>query len=213
MIPRWLQGGWRREGRARGGEPMVEHSDVLWLQTSSYFADLRVPSVPAGAQLDELDVARAFSGVGSFDPPRFTWTHDIDTVPWGGPDVAELDGQSAVLLERGPGYVERWRREEPAADGAVLEWYRRSRLRRRGAPSARLVVVGHLAVGVWHRPVPAAAAFVQRARGWSTTAVLGEVPQRLELLHAMLGGLDRHEDLPAGWIRRDVDGSEEQGEP
>jgi len=204
-VPRWLQGAWRREGLARGDEPLVEQSDVLWLQTSTYFADLRIPGDPVARELDELDEAQAFSGVGSFVPPRFTWTHDIDTRRRPrSPDTAVLDGQSALLLERGEGYVERWRREAESASVGVLEWYRGiTKLRRWPAPAARIVVVGHLAVGVWRSPSRAAAAFERTPAGWSMTATLGKIAQKPERLRELLRGLDEEEDLAAGWIRRD----------
>ncbi len=122
-VPRWLQGAWRREGLSRKDGPMLERSDVLWLQTATYFADVRIPNLPVVGELDGLDEGQAFSGVSSFVGPRFTWAHDIDTRQQHllSSDTALLERQSTFLLERGEDYVERWRREAEPDRVAVLE--------------------------------------------------------------------------------------------
>ena len=209
QVPRWVQGAWRREGSARGQASLVERCDVLWLQTPTYFADLRVPNQPVEDVLDELDEAQAFSGVGVFRSHVFTWIHDIDTRrrPDDRPDVATLEADSTLLFERGEGYLERWRREEVRTDFAVADWnVSPSPERRASAPSGRIVVVGHLAIGVWSKPSAAAAGFVRMRAGWSTTATIGRVPQKEKVLTGLLGALDRDEALAAGWTRRPPQG-------
>jgi hypothetical protein len=179
---------------------------VLWLQTATYFADVRIPDLPVVGELDALDEAQAFSGVGSFVEPRFTWTHDIDTRASRplSPDTALLEGQSTYLLERGEDYVERWRREAEPDRVAVLEWHGETAARRHGpAPLARIVVVGRLAIGVWRHPSPAATSLVRAPGGWSTTATLGRLAQAPDVVEVMLDAMDRGDDLTKGWVRSD----------
>jgi hypothetical protein len=204
-VPRWLQGAWRREGLARRDGPMEERSDVLWLQTASYFADVRVPNLPVVGELDGLDERQAFSGVGSFVDPRFTWDHDIDTRQRQllSSDTALLERRSTFLLERGEDYVERWRREAEPDRVAVLEWSGEACAPTEGpAPLARIVVVGRLAVGVWRHPSPAATSLVRASTGWSTTATFGRLGPERELVEVMLDRMDRGHDLVRGWIRK-----------
>jgi hypothetical protein len=204
-VPRWLQGAWRREGLARKGGPMVERSDVLWLQTATYFADVRVPNLPVVGELDGLDERQAFSGVGSFVGPRFTWAHDIDTRQQHllSSDTALFEEQSSFLLERGEDYVERWRREAEPDRVAVLEWRGEASGPTEGpAPLARIVVVGRLAVGVWRHPSLAATSLVRASAGWSTTATFGRLGPERELVEVMLDRMDRGHDLVGGWIRK-----------
>lgn len=201
-VPRWLQGAWRREGLARGDGPMVERSDVLWLQTATYFADVRVPNLPVVGELDGLDERQAFSGVGSFVDPRFTWAHDIDTrqqhlLP---SDTALLEEEPTFLVERGQDYVERWRREAEPDGVAVLEWHGEASGPTEGpVPLARIVVVDRFAVGVWRHPSLAATSLVRASAGWSTTVLLGWLGQEPELVEVLLDRLDRGYDLAGGW--------------
>jgi hypothetical protein len=183
---------------------MLERSDVLWLQTATYFADVRIPNLPIVGELDGLDEGQAFSGVGSFVEPRFTWAHDIDTRQQHllSSDTALLEGRSTLLLERGEDYVERWRREAEPDSVAVLEWRGEACGPAEGpAPLARIVVVGRLAVGVWRHPSPAATSLVRASTGWSTTATLG-LGQEPGLVEVMLDRMERGYGPPGGWVRK-----------
>lgn len=203
-VPRWLQGAWRREGLARGSSPFVERSDVLWLQSCSYFADLRIPHPSPAQELDVLDMAQAFSGVGTYEPPRFTWFHEIDTreVPAGQPDVADLEEQAALLIERGADYVERWRREDDACEVAVYELTQTPGKAPHAAPLARIVMVGHLAVGVWRTPGSGSVSFKKAAGGWIITATLGNLDHEQGMLEEVLAGLNAGRMNLAGWVRK-----------
>jgi hypothetical protein len=157
----------------------------------------------AGTQSGGLDERQAFSGVGSFVDPRFTWDHDIDTRQQQllSSDTALLERRSTFLLERGEDYVERWRREAEPDRVAVLEWSGEACAPTEGpAPLARIVVVGRLAVGVWRHPSPAATSLVRASTGWSTTATFGRLGPDRELVEVMLDRMDRGHDLVGGWI-------------
>jgi hypothetical protein len=190
--PAWLEGAWRREGRAFGPGPLEEISRVLWLQAGGYFADLRVPTHPAGPNLSHLDVAQAFSGSVRQEGSTLTWRHDLDTLrrPAGYEDTAEVEWRGSVLLERGPHHVEVWRREVDPACIAAVE-------RRAAATSsvtARIVLVADLFVAVWGGRDPGGAVLRFEDGGWEIEAQVGEGPIPWAAVLAVRSG-----DLPAGW--------------
>ena len=166
-----LDGAWRRAGRAVDGGPFVEQSNVLWLQTGTYFADLRVPDGPVEPAMSYLDDAQAFSGHSRYDPPRVTWLHDLDTMarPPGYEDTALVEDHGALLVERGEGYVERWQRQRISDWSIVLQRNDPGS----GAPVARTVVVAHLALAVWAGPVAGGVSLVHRRGKWTEVASVG----------------------------------------
>jgi hypothetical protein len=216
-----LGGAWRRAGLAWGGDSLfVERADALWLQVGDFFADLRVPYEPADPEATVLDTAQAFSGQVRYDPPRVTWSHDLDTMarPAGHRDSAVVERHGSMLFERGKGYMERWQRERAPEQVAVMQ---------RDDPGsgyalARIVVVADLALGVWVDPVPGGVALVRRQGEWSIVATVGPTgpsdpgggagpsapggvngppfPIIVEVLQAGTGRyLDANQTLPAGW--------------
>jgi len=170
-VPRWLQGVWRRAGRAVDGQPPEEVSDVVWAQVGSYFADVRVPVAAMGngsAVLCHLDGPQAFSGSLSCDGETVTWRHDLDTNGHpAGDDCALLERKGSAVIERGAGYLELWNRAE-RGPAAVLE-----RLDRDGRPTARVITVADLTVAVWAGRRAGGATLRFDDGGWEIEAYVG----------------------------------------
>lgn len=168
--PGWLNGLWRREGRAFGPDPLEEVSDVVWLQVGGYFADLRLPRDGTAKKISRLDQAQAFTGSVSWDGLTVTWRHDIDTLgrPAGYQETAVVEPNGSTLLGRGPGYLERWRRETDVGPTAVIE-----RRTASGSVSARVVSVAHMTVSVWGGTEPGGATLCFEAGGWDIEARVG----------------------------------------
>jgi len=105
-VPPELVGAWRRVGVTLGGRRLVDHCDVVWLQTPSWFADVRLRLAP-GRAAPTADVPAwlyaeaAFGGVAAWSAPRMTWRHELDldgSVP---PGCNDLCFDAGVLVERG----------------------------------------------------------------------------------------------------------------
>ncbi|HEX3841374.1 MAG TPA: hypothetical protein VHU85_11325 [Acidimicrobiales bacterium] len=196
--PSWLEGAWRREGLALGGGPLVERSDVLWLQVGRFFADLRVPHTEEDPEASRWDVAQAFSGTIDYQAPRLTWRHDLDTAPRpaGHADTAVVEFHDGVLLERGDDYLEQWRREEGPRRAAVIQ----RDVRGTGTVDARIVQVGDRALAVWADPAPVGAVLERRPGRWSVTATVGiELPADPGPEALLQLAEDPSEPLPDGW--------------
>ncbi len=105
-VPRELVGAWRRVGLTLDGARLVDYCDVLWLQTATSFADIRlrlVPddAVPTDGIPDWFYARAAFAGISRWSPPRMTWEHELDfdgSVPPGSNVLRAGDG---VLVEEG----------------------------------------------------------------------------------------------------------------
>jgi hypothetical protein len=198
--PDWLEGAWRREGLATDGGPLVERSDVLWLQVGWFFADLRAPRRAGDPEAGHLDVAQAFSGRIDYQSPRVTWFHDLDTTarPAGHADTATVACRDGVLLERGDGYLERWRRTVGGMPAMVIQ----RETPGTGATSARIVQVGDHALAVWDDPAAAGAAMERRGDRWSVNTTVGVEPSpavtsMMEMVLREAEGRTRC--LPDGW--------------
>jgi hypothetical protein len=118
-VPDEFVGAWQRQSIELDGREPTETAAVIWLQTQSAFADLRL-DVHSGAAL------ACFAGHTSWQPPRLHWRHDLDlagsahadigAVAWLGDDLVEsgeTDVDGAVVP-----YVEVWRRL-PGAEGTL----------------------------------------------------------------------------------------------
>ena len=128
MIPERFRGAWRRVSIAvDGGEP-VEPSRVVWVQTASAYADIRVPRIGFG----DLQPAMSFAGTTRWVDPHLHWRHDLDLdqrrSPDDGGDVGRVSWCGADLVETGTfgddapvPYVEVWRRM-PGSDGPTQDW-------------------------------------------------------------------------------------------
>lgn len=77
MIPERFRGAWRRVSLSVGGAPPVEPSEVVWVQTASAFADIRVPRLGFG----DLHPAASFAGTTRWIDPHLHWRHDLDLDP------------------------------------------------------------------------------------------------------------------------------------
>ena len=115
-LPVAYTGVWQRQSLAIAGRSPFEDSDVIWLQTRSYFADLRTPHCMHGAAAR----VSAFSGTIRWQAPRITFIHDLDLAD-SADDSAELElvaESEDFLIERGVHrhgtqlirYEETWRR-------------------------------------------------------------------------------------------------------
>jgi hypothetical protein len=130
-VPAQLRGLWRRLSLTA---PNVNDTTtrVLWLQTASLFADIRIPadrldlSSAAGfaAVSDDGLIALAamagFAGVLEVEGDICRWRRELDFQPPGGPpDEGRFRLEGDLLIETGihADYEEVWRRETPAAPG------------------------------------------------------------------------------------------------
>jgi len=109
VVPREFAGAWRRTDLHVGGQ-LRDDADVLWLQTSEWYADLRIPHDDHGGPIE------AFAGPARWVEPYFTWLHHIDWVGSFPDDVGHLTWDDGVLIETGwfeaepkdQPYEERW---------------------------------------------------------------------------------------------------------
>jgi hypothetical protein len=105
VEPDLVHGAWTRQSVAIGGGPPFETQHVVWIQSGTCYADVRIPFHPGA---DE----RCFTGRSGWDGDAYRWTHRFD-LEIGAPsadDVGELTWNGDTLVERGM---------FPTADGAV----------------------------------------------------------------------------------------------
>lgn len=171
-IPSHFTGAWRRRSIALdGGEPH-EPATVVWVQSSSDYADVRVP-------VDGVDEPpMSFAGRVRWDGWCLRWSHeiDLDDRP-GDEDVGRVWFEEGLLFEAGTfqlpdgprRYVEVWERQ-PGSDGTRLAL-------RREDGHGRLVQAGdHALTIVDQRPLGGAYRACYRVRGdggWTLAAALG----------------------------------------
>ncbi|MDX2165866.1 MAG: hypothetical protein SF182_02340 [Deltaproteobacteria bacterium] len=135
-VPEWLRGLWRRRSIARPGGALDTTTTVYWLQTESFFADIRVPAdrpdVRARGDLRGLapderrGLARqaGFAGWTELRGDRCRWHRSIDYQPPGGvPDEGRLIRGNGVLVEEGihESYIEIWE-PVPCGPGPIAVW-------------------------------------------------------------------------------------------
>lgn len=105
-IPRKLVGAFRRSGLILNGKRMVDYADVIWLQTPEWFVDMRL-LIDRGSQTATPDVPawfyqeKAFAGIATWDSPRITWQHLIDSHRQATSDSNVLVWDDGVVIERG----------------------------------------------------------------------------------------------------------------
>jgi hypothetical protein len=125
-VPAWLVGIWRRESIELSGAPDLpsgpfETAAVVWFQSRTRYADLRIPrGGPAPFSEEE-----AFGGRQHWNAPRLRFAHELDRSDRLADDEGDLElrheAGGEVLLEAGTfvhggrscRYVERWRRATP----------------------------------------------------------------------------------------------------
>lgn len=178
MIPERFHGAWRRVSIAVDGGVPVEPSSVVWVQTSSAYADIRVPRLGFG----DLQPAASFAGTTRWIEPHLHWRHDLDLDPARSPDdpgdVGHVSWDGDDLVESGTfgddglevPYIEVWRRMT-GSDGATQQWV---------SPDGthRFVRTGDHAITVAdERPAGGAFRACYRTRtdgDWTVELVLGE---------------------------------------
>jgi hypothetical protein len=161
QLPTWLWGEWSRDWILRG---KVKSStlDVHYLQTPTYFADIRIPKVRSGfsavksfadltdQQLRILAGQNGFTGRTTMAGPVATWSDEIAFQPPDGtPDTGRLermlpDRMHEIGLDGS--YTESWRRLS-SAKGKYLV----IRMEHSGRLLGTLVVVGNRFVYVRNR--------------------------------------------------------------
>ena len=123
-VPEPSRGLWRREVITAPGF-RDETTRVLWLQTETWYADLRAPIDRPGpkgegfgaydeAELIALARIQGFAGQLAVDGDIFFWRRDLDVQPASGDrDEARCTQDGEVLVEDGlhADYQEIWRRE------------------------------------------------------------------------------------------------------
>lgn len=89
-------GVWQRESISiEGGDPF-EDSNVLWLHTGDYFADVRFPR-PSETQA----ITMAFAGRAHWQSPRMRFEHEIDLTKEFTEDTGHMSFASGKLIEKG----------------------------------------------------------------------------------------------------------------
>jgi hypothetical protein len=204
-LPRELTGLWRREIITRPGFADAE-TQVVWLQTESWYADLRIPpNRPIVGSADDchdealvaLAQAEGFAGELRAEGGVCFWRRDADLQPPTAlPDEGRYRIDGDVMVEDGvhADYQEIWRR---AADGiGSLAAYRLE-----GPRFGLLVLAGDHAMRVIDRrsaPAPAGgslAAAVEDALARGDRA-LAQDRLGLEICHAGRDGVVRLSNLP-----------------
>jgi hypothetical protein len=109
VLPSEFAGAWRRTDLHIGGR-LRDDADVLWLQTSEWYADLRIPHDDRGGPIE------AFAGPARWVEPYFTWLHHIDWVGSFPDDVGHLAWDDGVLIETG------WFEAEPKDEPYEERW-------------------------------------------------------------------------------------------
>lgn len=163
VDPRFT-GVWRREAITTPDGARDDTTRVFWLQTRSWYADIRVPAgrpvrptpgleACSDDELIALAAQEGFAGELTAGPRVLSWRRDLDYQPPGAwPDEGYWELDADVLVERGlhVGYEEIWRlqpesRGERLAFGLAAD---------DAAPGRRglLVVAGDCFLSVLGRP-------------------------------------------------------------
>jgi hypothetical protein len=124
-VPGWLRGVWRRTYYRNADGVEDRASSVYWLQTDSFYADIRLPEpvlrLPHRSSLSDyspgelsiLGTTRGFAGHMAFDEGVARWHRPIDFQPeTGRADVGRLQMERGELWEYGveEDYVETYHR-------------------------------------------------------------------------------------------------------
>jgi hypothetical protein len=171
QVPTWLCGEWSRDWIQKG-EVKSDTLDIHYLQTPTYFADVRIPrdrpamsSAKSFADLSDeqllmLTRQNGFTGHTTMEGTVATWHHDIDFQPSDGtPDAGRLERIPPTKMHEfalDGSYIESWRRNS-SAKGKFLV----IRTERSGRLLRTLVVVGNQFMYVRNRAqdLPPASSF------------------------------------------------------
>jgi hypothetical protein len=170
-VPDWLRGIWTRDW-IQEGKAKTNTLDVHYLQTPTYFADIRIPKDRTGfsnaksfadltdQQLRSLARQNGFTGLTTTSGPVATWNHDIQFQPSdGAPDRGRLQRTARNHMhEHGldGSYIESWTSTTSGGGHFLVV-----RVKHSGRLLRTLVVVGDQFVYVRNRAtdLPAAASF------------------------------------------------------
>jgi hypothetical protein len=164
-VPPGLTGVWRREliTTASGHRDAATH--VFWLQTRSWYGDIRIPPTrPARPSVETFDAyssqelealagMQGFAGQLTADERVCVWRRDLDfQPPSASPDEGTYALDGDVMIERGihADYEEVWRLE-PASRGALIAFALKSGA---GGPRGLLLVAGDHFLSITDRPDP-----------------------------------------------------------
>jgi len=161
QLPSWLWGEWRRDWILRG-KSKSSTLDVHYLQTPTYFADIRIPKARSGLsaaksfadltdqQLRVLAGQNGFTGRTTLAGTVATWSDEIAFQPSDGtPDAGRLERRPPHgMLEIGldGSYTESWRRWSNGSGQYLV-----IRVEHSGRLLRSLVVVGNRFVYVRNR--------------------------------------------------------------
>jgi hypothetical protein len=169
--PIWLRGAWSRDWIQKGNSKS-NALDVHYLQTPTYFGDMRIPRDRSGVaaaksfadltdeQLRSLARQNGFTGRTTMAGMVATWKHDIDFQPSDGmPDTGRLERVPPdQMREHGldGSYIEAWRSLTDGKGRFLVV-----RVEHSGRLSRTLVVVGDQFIYVRNRAkdLPSAASF------------------------------------------------------
>jgi hypothetical protein len=162
-VPAWLRGVWTRDW-IQEGKAKSNTLDVHYLQTSTYFADIRIPrdrprypnaksfADLTDQQLRLLARQNGFAGLTTTSGAVATWNHDIQFQPSdGAPDRGRLQRiDQGRMLEHGldGSYIEAWK-STSGSEGRFLV----IRVEHAGRLVKTLVVVGNQFIYVRNRAV------------------------------------------------------------
>jgi hypothetical protein len=196
-----LQGAWRREGRSLDVGPKEEVAHVLWLQVGRFFCDLRSLQ-PEMESAHVLDQPQAFSGTVVLAGGQIAFHHDLDSLARDPlhPDEGTVHRLDDVMVERGPGFEEIWVAASLPGDEAEIAELRPSG-ELDGAPAARLIRIGWVALAVWGGAKPGGAQFTKE-RGWETERTL-HGPDATMDIEAAARCLGQGMSLPHNWVTID----------
>ena len=160
-VPGWLWGEWIRDWILRG-KSKSNTLDVHYLQTPTYFADIRIPKARSGLaaaksftdltdqQLRTLAGQNGLTGVTTLAGTVATWSDEVAFQPFDGtPDTSRLERRSPnVMYEVGldGSFTESWRRVSDGSGQFLVV-----RVTHSGRLSHSLVVVGNRFVYVRNR--------------------------------------------------------------
>lgn len=203
-VPAAYRGVWRRTLLEGDGLHTDTRSTVLWLQTTRWHADLRLPAgrpdfagvhdVTGCSSAQRIWLARqhGFSGVTEVHGDRCHWHHDLDFKPTTsirdiGTMIFHADGTTVEEYGVDTDYHETWQRL-PGSIGPSAAWCGCE------SPQSRLLVAGDCFFLV--RPGVRAST---PANSRAATAL--EIPDYPELSYGRIGGADKqwlilHSTLP-----------------
>ena len=131
-VPSELVGAWRRSGLLINGVRQLDFCDVLWLQTPTWFADIRLRLTsdlePTSAALRRMSRVTATAGTADWADPFMTWNGSFGPRRETSPDTYRLRWRDNVVIESGSiraggetfTFAEEWLRMSTGSDETAL---------------------------------------------------------------------------------------------